>query len=357
MTREDVKNERHALLHIDGGQQSGSGTIVRYATAFAALLGRPLHLTNVRGRREKPGLRPQHLSAVRACAELCHARVDGLSVGSREFTFEPGVGIRGGTFSWDIGTAGSATMLALGILPVACFADAPVAARITGGVFQDFAPSPHHMQHVLAPLLARMGASVQLRVLRAGYVPAGGGVIELRVQPVRAALAPLSLTEQGAVREVRGIAFSSHLEERDVSERMARACEAELSGAGLACVIERVHDREASRPGASLAVWASTSTGCILGADQAGRPRRSSEAIGRFVARSLLADLATGATTDRHAADQLVLFAALAGGLTSYVAPSRTDHVQTNLWLAQQFGARVKCEGRQVEVNGIGFRR
>ena len=68
-------------------------------------------------------------------------------------------------------------MLALGILPVACFADAPVTARITGGVFQDFAPSPHHMQHVLVPLLARIGAAVELRVIRPGYVPRrrGGG--------------------------------------------------------------------------------------------------------------------------------------------------------------------------------------
>lgn len=344
-------------IEIDGGQQSGSGTIVRYSTALAALLGRSLHLTNVRGKRQKPGLRPQHVSAVRACAELCRARVDGLSVGSRELIFEPAAAIRGGTFRWDIGTAGSATMLALGILPVACFADAPVTARITGGTFQDFAPSPHHMQHVLLPLLARMGAAAHLRLLRAGYVPAGGGVIELCVHPVRTALAPLSLPHQGAVSEVRGVAFSSHLEERDVSERMARTCEAELRMAGLACAIERVNDHEAPRPGASLAIWVSTSAGCILGADQAGRPRRGSEAIGRFVARSLLADLAAGATADRHAADQLVLFAALADGLTSYLAPAMTDHLRTNLWLAEQFGAGVECVGRRVQVNGIAFRR
>ena len=119
--------------------------------AFAALLHRPLHVINARARRPKPGLRPQHLSAVRACADLCAAETEGLALGSGEFSFRPGASIRGGRFSWDIGTAGSTTMLALALLPLAAFAEAPLDVRIQGGVFQDFAPSPLHMRHVLLP--------------------------------------------------------------------------------------------------------------------------------------------------------------------------------------------------------------
>ena len=137
------------MIHIDGGEQSGSGTIVRFSVALSALLRRPLRLSHARARRRKPGLRPQHMAAVKACAELCGAETDGVAVGSREFVFRPGSGIRGGAYHWNIGTAGSTTMLALSVLPVACFASEPVTALIEGGVFQDFAPSPHHMQHVL----------------------------------------------------------------------------------------------------------------------------------------------------------------------------------------------------------------
>ncbi len=244
------------MITIDGAQKSGSGTLVRSAVALAALLGQPLHLLNARVKRPKPGLRPQHLSAVLACAELCEARTEGVSVGSREFTFVPGTRIRGGAFAWDIGTAGSAPMLALSILPVACFAEGPVTARITGGVFQDFAPSPHHLQHVLAPLLKRMGVTLELTVVRAGYVPHGAGVVELQVKPVKPSLHALTLLEQGRVRHVSGVAFSSHLAERGVSERMARVCEQELAEAGLPCQIERVSDTTALHAGASLAVWA-----------------------------------------------------------------------------------------------------
>jgi RNA 3'-terminal phosphate cyclase (ATP) len=247
-------------------------------------------------------------------------------------------------------------MLALGILPLACLARTPLAARITGGVYQDFAPSPQHMQHVLAPLLSRMGVEMELRVLRAGYVPRGAGVIELRVRPVRGALRPFVLLDQGGVEGVSGLAFASHLAERGVTERMARACETRLAAAGLGCRVERQDDERALHPGASLAVWAETSTGARLGADRAGARRRSSESIGRFVAGQLLEDLATGATTDRHAADQLVLFAALADGTSDYRVPRPTGHLETNLWLAERFGAHVLHEGNRVRVEGLGVR-
>jgi RNA 3'-terminal phosphate cyclase (ATP) len=345
------------VITIDGAQKSGSGTIVRYAVALAALLNQPLHLFNARAKRPKPGLRPQHLSSVLACAELCGATTTGTNVGSTEFTFVPGKRISGGTFTWDIGTAGSTTMLALSILPVACFADSPVIARITGGVFQDFAPSPHHMQHVLAPLLGRMGVNTDLRVLRAGYVPVGAGMIELRVEPTRHPLTALALTKQGVIQQVSGIAFSSHLEERRVSERMAQVCTQRLREAGLTCQIEQVYDSAAQHAGASLAVWAESSTHCLFGADRAGALRRSSEAIGRFVANTLLADLATGATVDRHLADQLILFAALAHGTTHYFIPHQTDHVDSNLWLVEHFGAQVQLQGPQVMIQGLGYCR
>lgn len=345
------------MLTIDGGQKSGSGTIVRYTTAFAALLGAPVRVVNARAKRPKPGLRPQHLSSVLACAELCEGTTQGAVVGSSEFTFLPGKRIRGGSFSWDIGTAGSTTMLALSILPLACFAEDPVTARITGGVFQDFAPSPHHMQRVLVPFLHLMGATVEVRVIRAGYVPQGSGMLELTVQPARQGLRPLVKMEQGAVQQILGVSFASHLQERQVSERMASTCEARLAEAGFSATIERVTDTTAPHAGASLAAWAETSTGCVLGADRAGALRRSSEAIGRFVAATLLEDLNTGATVDRHTADQLILFAALAHGVSQYRTPRRTDHIDSNLWLIEQFGARGSLQQRDVVIEGIRFQR
>jgi len=345
------------MLEIDGAQQSGSGTIVRYAVALAALLGRSVRIFNARKRRRLPGLRPQHVTSILACAALCGADTEGVSVDSTEFTFVPGPRLAGGTYDWHIPTAGSTTMLAFGVLPLACFADRPVRARIEGGAFQDYAPSAYHLQHVLTPLLERMGVSIHLEVTRPGYVPQGNGVLQLTVTPAARELAALTLIQPGEIREVHGIAMASHLVKRRVSDRMASVCQQDLTAAGLSCAIERVDDTTAEQAGANLAIWAESSTGCLFGADRAGAFGRSSEAIGTFVAETFLQDVRSGATVDRHVADQLVLFAALAHGTSRYIVPRETEHLRTNLWLIGQFGVHGVVERRQVVIDGLGLAR
>lgn len=344
------------MLHIDGSQKGGSGTIVRTAVGIAALLGRDLRLTNIRAARRPPGLRPQHLRAVEAVAELSGARLEGASVGASTLTLHAGARPRGGDYAWDIGSAGSTTLMAMTVLPLALFASSVTRVRLTGGLFQDFAPSAYHMQEVLLPVLGRMGARASVDVVRPGYVPKGGGIIELEVQPSAQPMRALSLASAGEVARVWGTAVSSHLADRDVSERMAERCRRDLARAHLRADIDARYDATAAQPGAALAVFAETDTGCRLGADQAGAPRRPSEAIGRDVARMLLEDLRSGATVDRHLADQLVLFAALADGITGYIVPAVTEHLETSLWLAEEMlGVRVRIENRHVYVDGAAF--
>jgi len=347
------------MIRVDGSQESGSGTIVRYAVGLAALLGEELQLKNIRAKRDKPGLRPQHLRAIQALAELCGAEVEGGRVRSSEIVFRPRGAIGGGSFQWDIGTAGSTTMLALTILPAACFASRPLACRISGGLFQDFAPSAYHMQHALLPILQRMGLRAQLDIVRPGYVPKGGGIIELQVSPVRDRLLPLKLLKQGNISRIEGVALSSHLKERKVSERMAAECQQTLRASGFSACLKGIDDATAPQAGAALALFAYTDSGCIIGADRAGAPRRTSEEIGRYVARSLMEDLASGATVDRFLADQLIFSAALARGTTRYRIPRLTEHVETNLWLVESIlGAKTRIEkDLTIEVEGIGYVR
>jgi RNA 3'-terminal phosphate cyclase (ATP) len=74
------------------------------------------------------------------------------------------------------------------------------------------------------------------------------------------------------------------------------------------------------------------------------------------VARCLLEDLDSGATVDRHAADQLVLYAALAEGSSQFRVPGITEHLETNLWLVENIlGARAELEGYLLKIQGVGF--
>ena len=123
------------MIEINGSQKSGSGTIVRDAVSLATLTGQELHLINIRARRDKPGLRLQHLNGIETCSQICQGKLEGAKVGAMEIRFKPGERIDRGNFNFDIGTAGSATMLASILLPVAFFIKGVSAYRITGGLF------------------------------------------------------------------------------------------------------------------------------------------------------------------------------------------------------------------------------
>jgi len=344
------------MIHIDGSQKSGSGTIVRFAVGLATLLGEELHLINIRAKREKPGLRPQHLKSIQAMQQICQGSLSGGEIGSSEIRFKPGGEVKGGYYEWDIGTAGSTTLLAMTLLPAACFATGAMGFRISGGLFQDFAPSAYHMQYVFFSVLNKMGINARLSIIRPGYVPRGGGVIEVTVEPVTGKIKPVSLLSQGEVVRIEGAALSSHLKERRVSERMVDKCNEVLKSNGYRAQIEVIYDTLALQRGAALIIYAKTSSGGIIGADRAGEPRRTSEDIARYVARNLIEELATGATVDRYLADQLIFYAALADGVSEYRIPRLTEHVETNLWLVEtMLGAKTEVKGNLVRIQGIGY--
>jgi RNA 3'-terminal phosphate cyclase (ATP) len=344
------------MLTIDGSRHSGSGTIVRQAVAFSALTGRSIHVVNARAKRDKPGLRPQHIRVVEAIAELVTGRAEGLAQGSQEFTFRPGPLKTGRHYNWDIGSAGSTTMLGLGVLPVLAFAGSRVTVELRGGLFQDFAPSAFHLQHVLLPVLHAMDLRAEIEVARPGYVPRGDGILRLAVNPLAKPFRAIVKEDAGPVTRVWGIALSSHLEERQVSRRMADTAREVLAQAGYQAEIDARNDTESLQPGAALALFADRGEPVRLGADQAGALRRRAESIGKHVAYQLLDDLKSGATLDRFAADQIIPFAALAEGESRFIIPAVTDHVLTGAWLAESFlDARVRVDGQRLVINGVGF--
>lgn len=346
------------MIEIDGSLKSGSGTILRYALSLASILNRRLSIVNIRAKRKKPGLQPQHLKSVEACCELTCGSAEGSDIGASTIRFFPGAAIKGGQFSWDIGTAGSATMMALCLLPLGCFAQKKSAYTITGGLFQDFAPNVFHMRHVLTALLKRFSIQADIGVIKPGYVPTGGGIIKVEVEPVKKTLTALRLTEQGKVIGIKGISISSHLKTRAVSQRMAETCNKVLKRAGYNAEIEIIEDTKADQKGAALFAYAITDKGCIIGADMAGRIGRTSEEIGRHVAEQLLDDLKSGATVDRYTADQLIIYAALAKGESEFIIPRITEHVDSNVWLVEKIlGLKIDLHKNHLKITGSGFCR
>src|SRR5674536_342689 len=127
------------MIEIDGSIGEGGGQVLRICLALSALTQKPVTIKNIRLNRKNPGLRSQHLTAIRSLAEVTAAKVGGLAIGSSTLVFSPGP-IRGGTFHFDVKTAGSTTLVLQALLPVLAFADQRSSVTLVGGTNNPFAP-------------------------------------------------------------------------------------------------------------------------------------------------------------------------------------------------------------------------
>ncbi len=324
------------MLEVDGSQKSGSGTILRLSIALAGILNRPLHIYNIRQKRGQPGLRPQHLEAVRTAAKICNAELKGATLGSREIWFKPD-GVGSGEIRAEIGTAGSIPMLLLTILPICCYAKKAISVHVTnGGTDVRHSPTTNYLKGVLMPTLERMGLKTFLTIKKYGYYPKGMGETLLEVQPCEK-LSSIHLEEFGTVKKLRGVSVCTCLEDRRVAERQAKAANEYLSGHGYEAQIQVVNDK--SNPlqkGSSIALWVETSTGALLGGDAIGELQKLSEVVGKEAAENLFEEIKIQATVDVHLADMLVPYIALADGNSVYLTRALTDHLETNIWLVQE---------------------
>src|SRR6058998_3860579 len=98
------------MIDIDGSFGEGGGQILRTSVALATVLGKNIRVFNIRGGRPQPGIRAQHLTGLKAVSALCDASMDGANVGSSELFYRPS-GLRSGRFRFDVGTAGSITLV------------------------------------------------------------------------------------------------------------------------------------------------------------------------------------------------------------------------------------------------------
>jgi RNA 3'-phosphate cyclase len=345
------------VIEIDGSQKSGSGTILRSSVALAAILGQTLHIYNIRHNRPQPGLKPQHLEAVLTAARLCDAELKGAELSSRELWFEPGK-VKGGKVEAEIGTAGSIPMLLLTVLPICIFAENPVHLHISkGGTDVQNSPTINYVQHVLLPRLKSMRIVTALAVHKYGYYPKGMGEITITVEPCQS-LNPLRLEKFGNIQAVKGVSVCTFLADRKVAERQAKAANDCLKEKGYVADVQIVNDQSnPKQKGSSIVLWAETDTNAILGTDAIGELKKTSETVGREAAEKLYAELSAEPTVDAHLADMLIPYIALARGESTYLTRTASEHLETNIWLAEKMlNVKINVEkiGRLYRIKKIG---
>jgi RNA 3'-terminal phosphate cyclase (ATP) len=312
------------MITIDGSQGEGGGQILRTALTLSMVTGKPFTIENIRARRAKPGLMRQHLTCVKAAAEISGADHDGAEVGSARLSFWPKQA-RAGAYSFAVGTAGSTTLVLQTVLPALMLLDAPSSVTVTGGTHNQMAPSFDFLDQAFLPLMRRMGYDVHASLMRRGFYPAGGGEIQLSVGP-RQTAETMVLMEAGQRLRQEARAIVANLP-YSIAEREAEAFRAAMNWPLDSCLARE--DAKAPGPGNVLiaSLVQENVTEVFTGF---GRQGVTAERVAHDLAAEVKAYLKAGMPVGEHLADQLLLPMALgAGGM--FVTSRPTEHFRTNM--------------------------
>ncbi|MBO0888301.1 RNA 3'-terminal phosphate cyclase [Candidatus Bathyarchaeota archaeon] len=349
------------MIEIDGSYGEGGGQILRSSLALAAAIGKEVHIFNIRAGRSEPGLKAQHLTAAKAVADLCNATYQGLEIGSTEFVFKPGP-IKGGRFRFDVGTAGSVTLVLQALTPMLPFASDHVSLEIRGGTDVKWSPPVDYLCLVLIPILARIGVEMSLQVVKRGHYPKGGGIVRLDSTP-SGRIRPIESLTAGNVTKVEGISHGRMLP-RHVADRQAAAARQIVIEKGLPepeLHIDASGEGSQLSAGSGIALCAKTENAAILGADCLGERGVSAEKIGSTAAHRLVEEIETNCFLDRHMGDMIVPYLALANGLSNVSVSRITQHTMTNVRVAEMVSGvefapvgNIGQPGR-LHVRGLGI--
>jgi RNA 3'-terminal phosphate cyclase (GTP) len=336
------------MIEIDGAHGEGGGAILRQALGMAVYAGESIRVSNIRAGRPKPGLAPQHMKAVEAAAAICSARVVGAAPGSTEITFEPGQ-VKAGIFTFDIGTAGSTTLLLQTVL-LPCLGHAgEFEFRLTGGTDVPWSPPAYYLKHVTAPALSALGSG-ELNMHRRGYYPKGGGRILARLKGGSDSdRGSLDYLQPGEIKAIRGISHAaSALQERRVAERQADAADHMLKRLGYPVDIG-VEYSNAACLGSGITLWTEAQGGPPLGGSALGAKNKPADTVGREGAKALMDAMSAGVAVDRYLADQLIPFIAVRGG--SLFTSEVSSHLRSTAYVAEQIlGTRFEIMGTIVSA-------
>jgi RNA 3'-terminal phosphate cyclase (ATP) len=309
------------MIEIDGGEGEGGGQVLRNALALSLVTGQPFRIFNIRAKRQRPGLMRQHLTAVEAACQIGQGSCDGAAVGSPEITFRPG-NIKAGDYHFAIGTAGSTGLVLQTILMPLLFADGPSHVVLEGGTHNPASPPFEFLARTFLPLVNRMGPKIEIRLVRHGFYPVGGGCIEMDITP--APLKPVEFVERGALSKCSASAFVAALP-YDIGKREIDVARKVLDWPEDAFSVE-VLPQELG-PGNILLAQAEYEhvTEVVSGFGKMGV---SAESLGKTAAQRLSGYMGTEAFAGPYLADQLLLPMALAGrGRFTTVKPS--EHTKT----------------------------
>ncbi len=348
------------MIEIDGSHGEGGGQIVRTALALSVITGKAFKAINIRSGRKDPGLKAQHLACIKALHKICNAQTNEVDIGSDVLEFVPGK-ISGGKYEIDIGTAGSITLLLQAVLWPCFFAPKKITLRIIGGTCGKWQAPVEYFGNVLLMHLLKLAEKIDFKILKRGYYPKGGGIVELGVNPLKdlSEVKKVNLMERGNLMQIKGVSYATKdLEKARVADRQADEASKLLGKYETPINISKEYGESLS-VGSGIVLWAIYAKNEIdfnnpirLGANALGEKGKPSEKVGEEAAMNLIKEIDSDGCVDRRLADQLIPLLGLIGGKMKVSSVSK--HLESNIYAVEKFlDVKFKIDGNVISVRNF----
>jgi len=333
------------FLKIDGSYGEGGGQIVRSAITLSCITKTPILIENIRKNRRVPGLRPQHIMAIKLLSKICNAEVQGLNAGSTTIKFFP-KNIENNTLHEDIGTAGSISLILQVLIPAVSIAKKSLELSIIGGTDVPWSPTGNYTKYVLGEAYSRMGINFSMEITKRGYYPKGGGLVKVKIYPLKK-LKPISLTKR-QTKSVKLFCSYSDLSSERIKNEVQQA-ENFLKDTDFTIESE-IKEEMALNKGGSMILY-SLDSSSIIGSDGlTDTTANLAKSISKNFIRSNLG-------VDNNLSDMIVLPASLIDETSFYRIKEITKHLETNLYVTSKitgckYGIGKLDNGFEVRIKG-----
>lgn len=319
-------------IKIDGSFGEGGGQILRTALSLSAITKKPFEIYNIRSNRKTPGLSHQHLQAVNATARICSAEVMGNQLRSTALTFYPGE-TQSGDYHFNIGTAGSVSLVLQTVFYPLSRADKPSSITIVGGTHVSHSPCVDYLNQQWLCYLKKIGFEAEIHTLNAGFYPRGGGEVLVKILPKRPQH-PLHIENRGHLVQIKGISTVSNLD-MNIAQRQQLQAKKRLSGYSIPHEVV-LGEMPSLGKGTMLLLLGKFehSQCCYFGLGAIGK---RAETVADEACDGLFSFLKTGGVVDEYLADQLIIPLALTKGGSQFVTPRVTQHLLTNIEIVKLF--------------------
>ncbi len=341
------------MIQIDGSFGEGGGQVLRTSLTLALITGQPFEIYNIRARRKRPGLQPQHLKCVEAASLISSSKTKGDKIGSLHLIFEPGM-VKSGEYRIDIGTAGATTLVLHTIYLPLALAGGASSLTITGGTHVHWSPCYHFLSRHWLQYLKEIGFNLKLKLDRAGFYPKGDGKIRAEISSVEQ-LKPIQLLNRGALKRLTGISAVANLD-LSVAERQRSQSLNRLARMGYDPQIS-IEEMPSRNKNTMMLLQAEfeTGSGCFTALGEIGK---RAEKVADEAADDLFEYLNANGCIDKYLADQLILPLSIVNTESIFTTTKITNHLATNLEVVKKFlsiEANIEGEiGRAGKVKIVG---